>query len=128
MATIFDKTGIPLTATFDLQANIPLDSRFVVDTLQHLQDYLNNASGCAYLGMQVFCEGNNKLYVLRGTSNDKATWHWEEVISGIVSAEFVETEISDDGLLSINSGNTEVNLNEELESDALNVEDGNLTE
>jgi len=127
MATIFDKTGIPLTATFDLQANIPLDSRFIVDTYQHLQDYLDNTTGCAYLGMQVFCEENDKLYILKGEHADKSTWYWEEAASKLASAEFIEVEIEDDYIL-INSNETEVNENDQLESDGMNVENGNLTE
>jgi hypothetical protein len=73
MPTIFDKKGISITAGFDFQSNAPLDSRLVVDTYENLEKYLDETTGCAYLGMQVFCEANNTVYVLKGTASDRAS-------------------------------------------------------
>jgi hypothetical protein len=46
--------------------------------------------------MQVFCEANNTVYVLKGTASDRASWRWEVPSAQILALEVIETEIEEE--------------------------------
>jgi hypothetical protein len=53
--------GIPLAGGFDLGAELPLDSRYVVDTMQELVTHIQGNR--AYEGMQVYVTEKRQVYV-----------------------------------------------------------------
>ena len=62
----FEKfTGINVASGFKLQAQVPLDGRSVVDTIED-RDALITENG-AYEGMRVYVKATQTMYTLKGT-------------------------------------------------------------
>lgn len=73
--------GIPLAAGFDLGAQMPLDSRYQVATMQELVEHLDNNR--AYRGMQVYVEEKNQVYYYTGEK-------WEVLVSTSNMVQYID--------------------------------------
>ena len=68
-----DKKGITVASGFKLQAESPIDARFVVDTIAERDELVSIKA--AYPGLDVFVKATKKKYMYNGTG-------WTEVGSG----------------------------------------------
>lgn len=79
-----NKKGITVASGFKLQAESPIDARFVVDTIAERDELVSIKA--AYPGLDVFVKATSKKYMYNGTS-------WTEVGSGAaVQADWAATD------------------------------------
>ena len=87
--------GIALATNFDLSAQIPLDSRLVVDTIEDRDNHVTNNR--AYMGLMVYVKEDNKTYQykLNTLEDGSKVVGWGALEGDVIAKDFESVHTSD---------------------------------